>query len=309
MNTIYATILFLLELLYLKVADKYNIIDKPNERSSHKRLVIRGGGVVFVLGFVMWSVVNAFPYPYLLLGLMLSAAVSFIDDVRGLPNKLRFAVHVISVALLLQELDLLQATWWILPLFIVLIGIKNAYNFMDGINGITGFYSLAVLIPFYLTEPDAQLQSLILVIGISLAVFLFFNARTKALCFAGDIGSISMALLVLFVVLERINITGNFAYIFVLLLYGIDSIFTIVQRLWQRENIFAAHRKHFYQLLVNEYKFPHLPISILYGVLQLLFNVWVFYAEPSLALVCSAAVSIGLMYIAVKFKLLQKLKA
>jgi UDP-N-acetylmuramyl pentapeptide phosphotransferase/UDP-N-acetylglucosamine-1-phosphate transferase len=300
---LYFLILFLLELVYLKIADYYNIVDKPNERSSHTMPIIRGGGFIFVLGFLLWSAANQFAYPYLLMGVLLAAIISFIDDVKALPSILRFGVHIVSVALFLFQLGLLQFSWWLIPLFILLIGIKNAYNFMDGINGITGFYSLAIFVPFWITEQDELLKGFVGVTMVSLVVFLFFNARKRAKCFAGDIGSISIALIVMFAIVHRIIETGNYIYILALLVYGIDSIFTIAQRLFQGENIFKAHRKHLYQYLVNEFKMPHLLVSGIYAFLQLLFNFWLLMVEPSINIALGFSLLFGVSYVLLKFVL------
>ena len=70
------------ELIYFRIADKYNIIDKPNERSSHLTIVLRGGGIIFLIGAWMWSAFFGFSYPWFLAGLTLVAGVSFVDDIR-----------------------------------------------------------------------------------------------------------------------------------------------------------------------------------------------------------------------------------
>jgi UDP-N-acetylmuramyl pentapeptide phosphotransferase/UDP-N-acetylglucosamine-1-phosphate transferase len=178
---------------------------------------------------------------------------------------------------------------------------------MDGINGITSLYSLAIFIPFWFIEHDDVLKGFIGVSVLSLLVFLFFNARNRAKCFAGDIGSISIALLLIFVILNKILETSNYIYIFVLLLYGIDSVFTIIQRLIKRENIFKAHRKHLYQYLVNEFKMPHLLISGCYSGLQLLFNIWLIAFVPSFELALGISCVIGALYILLKLRLVKQI--
>lgn len=274
-----------LELAYFRLAEHYRIIDKPNERSSHKHPTIRGGGIIFIFAALLFSIWQGGAYPYLMLALLLSGGVSFIDDIRSLPNSVRFLAHLCSCLLLFAELGLFVLPWLWLPAIIVfIIGVINAYNFMDGINGITGFYSLAVLFPLYLTEQDPQMKELQLFSVIGLLVFLFYNARKRARCFAGDVGSISIALIVVFFLMARIYSEQNFNYVGFLLLYGVDAILTIIQRLYLRENIFKAHRKHLFQLYSNEYKMPHLVVAGSYGLVQLVVNIWLIpqYNSPAL---------------------------
>jgi len=139
--------LFLLELLYFKIADKFNIIDKPNERSSHTQITLRGGGVIFYVGAVLYCIVSGFEYPYFFLGLTMITVVSFMDDVMTLSSRIRLLVQLVSMLLLFYQVDLFSLSWWIIPIALVVsVGTINAYNFMDGINGITVSNSLAVLI-------------------------------------------------------------------------------------------------------------------------------------------------------------------
>lgn len=304
-----AAILFILELVYFKIAEHFRIIDKPNERSSHKHPTIRGGGIIFIVAVLLFSAWNKGAYPYLCLALLLSGIISFIDDIKSLPNILRFLAHLGSGFLILYEVGLFHLELIYLALILVLIiGVINAYNFMDGINGITGFYSLAVIFPLFYTEQDLQLKDLQLFTIIGLVVFLFFNARKRARCFAGDVGSVTMAIIVLFFLINRMYKEQNLNYAAFLLLYGTDTILTIVQRLYLRENIFKAHRRHLFQIYCNEYKQPHLLISVLYGVIQLAINYLIIqnastgYLLPLLILIA------GLTYIALKVVAYQRLR-
>ncbi len=268
-----AALLLVFELGYFRMAEYFRIIDKPNERSSHKHPTIRGGGIIFVIAALMFSVWNGGAYPYLMVALLLSGSISFIDDIRNLPTSVRFLAHLCSGFLILYQCGLMSLSLILLAVIIVLIiGVINAYNFMDGINGITGFYSLAILIPLSFTEEDALMRELQYFTITGVIVFLLFNARRRARCFAGDVGSVSMAILVVYFLVSRIYREQNINYIAFLLLYGTDTIITIVQRLYLRENIFKAHRRHLFQLYCNEYGKSHIAISLGYGVLQFFIN-------------------------------------
>jgi len=267
-------LLFLAELFYFKVADKYNIIDKPNERSSHTRITLRGGGVIFYFGALVYFLTSGFEYPWLMLALTFVAIISFIDDIRSTSQKLRLVFHFSAMALMFYQWGLFSLSWWwIIIALIICIGIINAYNFMDGINGITGGYSLVVLLSLaYINEEVTPFveQDLIYTVIMSVLVFCFFNFRKKARCFAGDVGSVSIAFILLFLLGKLIIQTGDFSWIILLSVYGVDSVLTIFHRLMLHENIGLPHRKHLYQLMANELRIPHVAVSVIYMVLQFL---------------------------------------
>ena len=267
-------LLFLAELFYFKVADKYNIIDKPNERSSHTRVTLRGGGVVFYFGALVYFLTSGFEYPWFMLALTFVAIISFIDDIRSTSQKLRLVFHFSAMALMFYQWGLFSLSWWwIIIALIICTGIINAYNFMDGINGITGGYSLVVLLSLaYINEEVTPFveQDLIYTVIMSVLVFCFFNFRKKARCFAGDVGSVSIAFILLFLLGKLIIQTGDFSWIILLSVYGVDSVLTIFHRLMLHENIGLPHRKHLYQLMANELRIPHVAVSVIYMVLQFL---------------------------------------
>ena len=288
---IIAIILLALELLYFKIASHYNIIDKPNHRSSHTKITLRGGGVIFPFAFVLYFVMSIIhrkewfvPEQFWSfgLGLFLLSAISFLDDILDLSTKLRLVFHFLSVVLLIYFLGLWNVLpFWLLPIvFIFIIGVLNAYNFMDGINGITGFYSFVILSTlYYINQYKIIFTDVNFIIYPVLAslVFLFFNFRKKAKCFAGDVGSMSIAFWVLALLGALVIKTKDFTYFLFLGVYGIEVISTILQRIKLKENIFEAHRHHLYQLLVNKMKWSHLLVSTMYGVIQLLINFSIIY--------------------------------
>ena len=313
-----AIILLVVELAYFKIADKCNIIDKPNQRSSHKRIVLRGGGIIFTIALWIWSIWTGFQYPWLLAGVTLSAGVSFVDDVHSLPDSLRLVVQFASMFLVFQEVGLLTVevggSWLIqglivLAALIVCVGGTNIYNFMDGINGITGGYSLAMVIPLFLLNRKFAFmeESMLIVIGLSLLVFCLFNFRKRAKCFAGDVGSIGIALILTFCVARLMMVTGDVAWIVLFLIYGVDGVLTICHRIMLHENLGQAHRKHAYQLMANELKIPHMVVSMIYAVLQLAVSLIAIYVIPDTvaahwAYLVGAAVVMAVAYILFKKK-------
>lgn len=270
---IIAILLFAAELLYFRIADRFNIIDKPNLRSSHKTIVLRGGGIIFLFGAWLFCALFGWQYSWFILGLTLVGLISFVDDIKSLPDSVRLVVQFIAMGLMFYQLGILNLQdWWIVIIaLIVSVGIINAYNFMDGINGITGGYSIAVLLPLIYLNSKSGFISMpyLLVTGLSLLIFCFFNFRKKAKCFAGDVGSISIAFMLLFPLGLLMLQTQDFSYIVFLAVYGADAILTICHRIQLHENLGEAHRKHAYQLMANELKIPHVSVSVLYMLLQL----------------------------------------
>nr|MCY2672976.1 glycosyltransferase family 4 protein [Bacteroides fragilis] len=265
-------LLFLAELFYFHIADKYNIIDKPNERSSHTRITLRGGGIIFYLGALAYFLTSQFEYPWFMLALTLVTVISFVDDIRSISQGLRLVFHFTAMGLMFYQWELFTFPWWtVVVALIACTGIINAYNFMDGINGITGGYSLVVL--GALAYVNAEVisfaeQNFIYTMICSVLVFDFFNFRKRAKCFAGDVGSVSIAFVVLFLIGSLILQTKDFSWLVFLVVYGVDSVLTIVHRLLLHENIGLPHRKHLYQIMANELKIPHVVVSLTYMVVQ-----------------------------------------
>ena len=308
-----AVLLLVAELAYFKVADHYNIIDKPNERSSHKTIVLRGGGIIFTIGLWIWSIVFGFQYPWLLAGVTLAAGISFVDDIHSLPDSLRLVVQFTAMFLVFQEIGLLHwEMWWIIPIaLIAAVGGTNIFNFMDGVNGITAGYSLAMLIPIALANRYMAFmeESYLIVAIIGVLVFSLFNFRPrgKAKCFAGDVGSIGMALILVFAVGKLMLETGDVSWIVLFLVYGVDGTLTICHRIMLHENLGQAHRKHAYQLMANELKMSHVTVSLIYMGLQLAISLGFIYLIPNTIVahwiyLAAVSIALGLAYLLFKMK-------
>ena len=329
---ILAVLLIGAELFYFRIADHFNIIDKPNERSSHSSIVLRGGGIIFLIGVLFWAVAvlcggfsgalegnfgdvlvggsgdvpgGGFSgalevYPWFLLAVTLAAGISFVDDVRSLPDSVRLVVQFVAMGLLILQLflsskgegllgdgNLFINIVFVVAALIVCVGATNIYNFMDGINGITAGYSIAVLVPLLLMNRSEGFMSdsFLVVSLISVLVFSFFNFRPrgKAKCFAGDVGSVGIAFILLFAIGMLIVRTGDVTWLIFLLVYGVDGCLTICHRILLHENLGEAHRKHAYQLMANELKMSHPVVSLIYMALQLLVSLGFIYLCPVIA--------------------------
>jgi len=298
-------VLFIALLFYFRIADKFNIIDKPNSRSSHTEVTIRGAGIIFPLAIIIYAVVFGKVSFMLVGGAVLISLISFLDDLYTLPNRVRLMVQLLAVSSIIFVVDGFSS-WplWSLPIIYVLfIGCINAYNFMDGINGITGLYSLVAFVSLlYVNSRVAFVDPPFIILGIlACLVFLFFNFRKRAKCFAGDVGSVGVAFWLISIIIMLIAATRDFKYVLFLSVYGVDAILTIVHRLMLRQNIFDAHRLHFYQILANDRNIPQLYVSTLYAALQLLLNVIIVNADLQfLMLFCLLNIPLCILYVFLK---------
>ncbi len=319
--------LFILELMYFKIAEHFNIIDKPNERSSHSTIVPRGGGIIFTLSIIVWmiwrmlngdfdAVNGSIPF---MCGLLLISGVSFVDDIKSLPDSLRLVVQFVSVALMFISIGIMQWNmWWIVAVALVLyVGTSNIINFMDGINGITAGYALAILLPLLMLDIKGDTkeiagfidESYLIVAILGVLVFSIFNFRPKgkAKCFAGDVGSIGIAFIMLYAIGRLVILTGDITYLILLLVYYVDGGLTIIHRIMLHENLGVAHRKHAYQIMANELKIGHIKISLLYTVMQLIVSLGFIYLCPNTLLAhwiyaISAGLILAIAYIVFMWK-------
>ena len=233
-----------LELLYFFVAKKFHIVDRPNERSSHHKVVLLGAGIIFYLALLFYSLTNGIPYPNFLIGLSALAIISYIDDLRQLPSWLRLFAQLFAVLFSFWfDINALEI-WQIMLLVIVFAGILNIYNFMDGINGMLAAYSLVVVGTFgYLDlfETPFIEPEFIATVVIAILVFGFFNFRTKARCFSGDVGSISMGLIILFLLVRYVKAIPsegiNVSTLCFIIVFLADGGLTIAKRFLSGRNI------------------------------------------------------------------------
>lgn len=286
MDILAITLLVISFWAYFQIARKFNIVDRPNERSSHTVPTIRGAGILFYLAILFFFVLNDWPHSYFILGLTLVAIISFIDDLYSISRIIRLTLHIGAILLMFLDIGLFEYSWHlILIALIAAAGLLNIFNFMDGINGITGLYSIAVILSLILlnytidTFVETRLLGIVLV---SLLLFGIYNFRVRAKCFAGDIGSISIGLFILFCIASLLLQSNNLLYLLFILIYAVDGGFTILERIKRRENIFTPHRRHLYQLMVDNRKMSHMKVSAIYAFSQLMINFILIFNEKYL---------------------------
>lgn len=278
-------------LMYIKIAHFYKIYDHPVGRSSHLNRTITGFGVFVIFGLLLYSL--AFPYTlksFFIIGLLMISTISYIDDLIFVKHFIRlvfqvFALTLMAIVLPFDYIYMMDFEKWPLIIAIVIlgIGVLNAFNFMDGINGMLGLTSLVILLSFLwlnLHSYDLQGNEITFTINeflytniIGVSIFLGLNLRRKALVFAGDTGSIALAFIIFYLMLNLIFKTGNYAYLLLFSVFGIDAGLTVIFKLLLRENIFVPHRDFLFKKLVHVGKYKHVNISIIYASLQALINI------------------------------------
>jgi len=281
--------LLVFELAYLQIAKKLGIIDIPHHQSSHTGAIIRGGGIVFYVAYLLWFILSDYQYPMIFSGLTIMAVTSFADDVHSISPKVRLVLQFAAMMVMLYETHVFSLhLQQMLLLSIACVGAINIYNFMDGINGITGGYSMVVLLSllyvnnFHLEFIDNDLLIYILMAD---AIFCLLNFRGQAKCFAGDVGSLSMGFVIIFLLLKLMFRAGHMHWIAFVAVYLVDGGLTILHRIMLKENLLKPHKKHAYQIMANELKMPHLKVSLIYMGLQAVCCVWFIMASGNTTMI------------------------
>lgn len=252
----------------IPLLEKFNLKDTPNQRSNHTRITPTGGGIAMVLLFLVFAFSAAITNPALpsslpiILGLGTALAlVSMLDDIFTIPSKVRLVIHLvvtsIAVNTTLPTGMFLGADWaWLEMLFIVFLWVwfLNLYNFMDGIDGITGMQTISIctgislILILFPYDIFGLLIPLLLIAAV--AGFLYWNWH-PAHVFMGDVGSVFIGFLLGYLLLHLLYSGFYAAALLIPLYYLIDSGVTLLKRLKDRENIFEAHSRHFYQIAVR----------------------------------------------------------
>lgn len=299
-------LLVLIELVYFKLATYFKIKDKPNERSSHSGTPLLGGGVIFIVAVILYATVFSFGYPWMLIGALLLAVVSFTDDIKPLSPRFRLIIQVVSLMVLFIDLDLYTLPLITIGLILfITTGVLNAYNFMDGINGMMGISSMVVIaVMIYINSSLVPFvdANFLYVLLMALVIFNFFNFRKQAFCFAGDVGAFTMGFVMVFLISKLIMASGSFTWIALLAVFGVDTILTIAHRIMLKENISHPHRKHLFQLLANEVNIPHTIVSLSYAMIQLVVIVGLIAMPGSYLFAVSSILVLSIAYVLIKQK-------
>jgi Fuc2NAc and GlcNAc transferase len=241
-------------------AEKKQILDIPNDRSSHSVPTPRGGGIAIILAFYLgllyfhnavesklfWALFTALPI----------VLVSLLDDIVTLSFKVRLVVQAISAvaALLLlggvDRIDFvlfeLQGVWVNALAFVSILWLTNLYNFLDGIDGYAGSEALFVGLGMYLLFHNP----LGMILAVASLGFLIFNWQ-KASIFMGDAGSATLGFLFAVFVFSDTSNGTIYTWLVLLSVFWFDATYTLIKRYRNGESVTQAHKKHLYQRLVQ----------------------------------------------------------
>lgn len=305
------------EVAYMLIARHFAIGQPVLPRSSHSTFTLTGGGVIFPVAMLLFAVFfhERLTTEYLLMlgGMCVLATVSMIDDIRSLSPLIRLIVQTVVVAVVYVQWCTAATSAIYLLLLLFGVGFINAFNFIDGINGIMSAYALVTFATLYYayTQVDIPSDSLLYQVAIfssiGVLVFSLFNFRRSAVIFSGDVGSITLGYVVLFLIWQLIANTGSAVYLVFLIVCGVETVLTILDRLFEGANIFLPHRRFLFQLMANEGRCPHYMVALGYAAVQLLINVG-FYLMP-VPLRWTYAILVTVLLVAAYFIIKSKITA
>lgn len=262
-------------LIFAHHGHRFNLIDLPNNRSSHSKPIPRGGGFGILTATLICGIVTRTP-TFFWLSIVFISSFSFLDDIQEIKPSLRLFAQFFSAFIIIYFLGFsvnsITDLIFILILFIFIVGTTNFFNFMDGINGLasgTGIISFSFISIFsYLSNTDKWQTSFSLCLAFACLGFLPLNFP-KAKVFLGDVGSILLGFSFgSFILLITTGPLSFFCLTSFLFLFYADAITTIYIRILSKERILLSHRRHLYQILANELKIPHWKITLIYLLLQ-----------------------------------------
>ena len=268
------------QILYVYTARWFGWFDLPNVRSMHQNnTTIRGAGLIIYVAVLCITGLGVFNQPLFLAGLTAVTLISFWDDIRAVSVRYRLIMHGLGVGLLLWQTGWFPGYEWVCVAWLVAgVGVLNSFNFMDGVNGMTALYGIVTVCTLWYMQDPETAPALFPASVIALLIFGYGNVRQRAIWFAGDVGSIAIGFISLYGLLLTINRYQTYLPLLFLAVYGVDTVLTVLRRLWTGQNVFRAHRLHLFQLLVHQSVWSHWRVSGLYALTQLGINALVFRA-------------------------------
>ena len=295
-------IILVCEIAYYKIATMLRIGSPVTPRSLHKVFTATGGGITTIVAlicyYICWGYTQSTDNTVMLIGGLTLAIVSYCDDLRNLSPLLRLMLHVAVVAGVFHNMMLNGHIDYFVMILIFGVGIINAFNFMDGINGMLALYGCVVLSTLIyainMFMPESSMLPLLALLLVSLLAFAIFNLRIRALLFCGDVGAITIGFFVAVALTLVIFSTSHISMLVFVAVFLVDTFFTIIQRLFAGEHILEPHRHHLYQVLTFKRSVPHLYVSAAYAAIQAAINV-IWFTIPNGGRLAYAIVVYGVL--------------
>lgn len=244
------------------VLRRLQVVDIPNERSSHSVATVRGAGIAILLGWLITVLLVDVPPLAFLLPVLALVSVGALDDFRALSARFRLGAQLMSALVLAVGLYVLlrPEIWAVLGVGLVtafVVATVNAVNFMDGVNGLATLHAVLwgatyVVILIAYTDPGSPWPIIAAALAGSILAFAPLNVRIRAIAFLGDAGSYGLGAIVSSLAVVTWFVTSSWiAALVPLAAYGADTFSTAARRVAGGESLFTAHRQHAYQKLAD----------------------------------------------------------
>lgn len=290
--------MMILESIYIPLARRFHIGMHTAARRSARNFTPAGGGIIFPVAAAVFAATNPATasqpfFSAILLGALILSCISFVDDVHSLPPVARLIIQFVVTGTIFSYFlrpDMLDIY---LIMVVSCVGLINAFNFLDGINGMLTLYAAVVIVTMIVAintgEPlhmpacgllagfsTVGCTRLLCLILTSHAAFALFNFRTKALVYSGDVGSIFTGFVITAVLASICIGLRSMAPVAFVAVFAVDSALTIIHRLFEGEQIMQPHRRHLYQYFAHNLGKPHTAVSMTYAAVQAFINVGYF---------------------------------
>ncbi len=314
---IYLYVILLLvaaEMLFLLLARRSGFVEvKYREAGADTRKPLKGAGIIFWVAALLYAIFNPSEFAWWFFGgITLVAAVGFWDDARIASTWARLILHLAAASIAFHVTGVFEEiTWWnVVVAYVGFIGVLYTFKFMDDAHGMTGLYSLSVLLPLlfinHYTETLTGEDFLAYPI-LAASVFLVFNLGKRSV--TGDVGSLSVGFWITTALIMLITETGDWIWIGLVMVHGVDTIMTMGHRTFLRKPLLKREKLHFYQVMTNELRLDERLVSIVYTVIQLGISALLiaFYPTMGKMIFWIMLVVLVLAYL-VKFRLLKVVK-
>lgn len=277
--------------LFSKYAIKANLIDLPNERSSHQTPTLNSFGIVILISIgttlIAFDSFMIYENPYLIFSVLLVALIGVFDDIKETPPILKILTLILAYMFLyiegfiVNDLGvLIGVSLELNPIFAIIFSIiaviifTNSFNLVDGLDGLAGIIALIIFSSFLfigLKNNDQLLTTIPFLYMTSLVVFLIYNWH-PAKVFLGDSGSLMLGFVISVLAIRAVNYIEPISILYIAAIPILDTLFVLIRRIFNKISPFKADRMHLHHILLSFLKGKVNVTVICIALLQLLFS-------------------------------------